>query len=95
MQKDPIENYAKEKNISFNNYPRLLQEGEIRKLITYEIDEANADFAQHERIKSFALLSENFTIENGLLTPTLKVKKDEIVKKYRDLIESLYEDFEK
>lgn len=94
-QKKAVENYAKKNKIEFANYPELLQTAEIKNLIKSEIEIANQDFAQHERIKSFALLTENFTVENGLLTPTLKVRRDAIVKKYRDLIESLYQDLER
>ena len=90
-----IENYVKENDIRFSSYAELLPTAEIKKLIANEIEKSNDCFAPHEQVKSFALLAENFTVENGLLTPTLKVRRDEIVKKYRDLIESLYKDLEK
>jgi long-chain acyl-CoA synthetase len=90
-----IENYAKENSITFNNYVELLQEEEVKKVICNEIKTSNLCLAPYEQVKSFALLAEPFTIENGLLTPTLKVRRNEIVKKYRDLIESLYKDLEK
>jgi len=94
-KKEAIEKFAREKNIRFADYQALLQQAEIKKLINNELEKLNQDFAQHERVKSFALLTEPFTIENGLLTPTLKVRRDEIVKRYRDLIESLYQELEK
>ena len=90
-----IEDYAKEKFITFNNYSELLKKEEVKKLIENEIETSNICLAPYEQVKSFALLAEPFTIENGLLTPTLKVRRNEIVKKYRDLIESLYKDLEK
>ncbi len=90
-----IENYAKENSIIFNNYSELLQKEEVRRLINNEIETSNICFAPYEQVKSFALLAEPFTIENGLLTPTLKVRRNEIIKKYQDLIESLYKDFDK
>ena len=89
-----LESYAKANNIRFDNYPEILKRDEIKELINDEIEITNHDFAQHERVKSFTLLSENFTVENRLLTPTLKVRRDEIGKKYRNLIESLYKDLE-
>jgi len=48
--------------------------------------------APYERIKAFALLPENFTLENDLLTPTLKPKRKNIAERYRDEIESMYAD---
>lgn len=89
-----IENYGKENDIRFSSYAALLHTAEINKLIAKEIEKSNDCFATYEQVKSFALLAENFTVENGLLTPTLKVRRKEIVKKYYDLIESLYKDLE-
>jgi len=94
-QRKAVESYAKRNKIEFTNYSELLQTSEIKKLIKVEIENINQDFAQHERVKSFALLSENFSVENGLLTPTLKLRRDAIVKRYQDLIESLYQDLER
>jgi len=48
------------------------------------------NLAKYERIKKLALLENEFTIEGGELTPTLKVKRRVIDEKYRDVIEELY-----
>ncbi|MEO0092796.1 MAG: AMP-dependent synthetase/ligase [candidate division WOR-3 bacterium] len=93
-QKKVIEDYADANRIAFNNYPELLQKPEIKNLIQTEVEKTNQNFAHYEQVKSFALLAENFTVENGLLTPTLKVRRDLVVRKYWDLIESLYQDLE-
>lgn len=50
----------------------------------------NESLASYETIKKHAILDEDFSIENGLLTPTLKMKRKVIVQRYADLIESLY-----
>ena len=43
-----------------------------------------------EKIKKFILIHEEFTIENGMLTPTLKLKRKEIIKNYKQQLENLY-----
>ena len=48
--------------------------------------------APYEKVKKIALLERDFEIEEGEITPTLKVKRNVIEKKYKDLIESLYRD---
>jgi len=54
------------------------------------IDEINKNFTLVEKIKKFSLLSENFSIENGLLTPTMKVKRNKVIEKYKNILEDFY-----
>ena len=62
-----------------------------RQLISAEITRINADFAQYARIKNFALLGQEWTTASGELTPTQKLKRREIVKKYATEIETIYQ----
>ncbi|MBU1937949.1 AMP-binding protein, partial [bacterium] len=89
-QRDAIETWAQKRGIAFEGYSSLMQHEEIRKLITQEIEQATEDCATCEKIKAFQLISEEFSVENGLLTPTLKVRRKAIAEKYRDLIDSMY-----
>lgn len=54
------------------------------------VERVNKDLASYETIKKFAILDEDFTIENGLLTPTMKMKRKVIVARHLSVIESLY-----
>jgi len=54
------------------------------------IDEINKNLTLVEKLKKFSLLSENFSIENGLLTPTMKVKRNKVIKKYKNILEDFY-----
>ncbi len=54
------------------------------------IDEINKNLSLVEKIKNFHLLNENFSIENGLLTPTMKVKRNKVILKYKNILESFY-----
>lgn len=62
---------------------------EVRDLLKKEIDKTNKRVANFEMVKKWAMIEEPFTIENGLLTPTLKVKRKQVKEKYVDLIKSL------
>jgi long-chain acyl-CoA synthetase len=61
----------------------------VRKLIQSVIDEKNRELASFETIKDFRFVDE-FTIDNGLLTPTMKVKRLEAMERHADLIEEMY-----
>ena len=54
------------------------------------INKINANLTQIERITKFHLISENFSIENGLLTPTMKVKRNKVIAKYKNILENFY-----
>jgi long-chain acyl-CoA synthetase len=68
----------------------LIVRKDARDLYELVIATVNVGLAQFERIKRFALLPREFTIERGELTPTLKVKRRVVEERYREAIENLY-----
>lgn len=68
---------------------------EVRRLFQQEIDAYNADRPHHEQIRAFALLPADLTVEDGSITPTLKVKRRILESRYHSLIEGMYEAAEK
>jgi long-chain acyl-CoA synthetase len=54
------------------------------------ISKTNENLTLIERIKKFYLINENFSIENGLLTPTMKVKRNKVIIKYKNILENFY-----
>ncbi len=69
---------------------RLLTREEVLHLYQGVVDRINGDLAQFERIKRFALLPGDFSIEQGELTPTMKVRRQIVEDRWRDVIEGLY-----
>ena len=69
----------------------LIARKDARDLYELVIAKVNVGLAQFERIKRFALLPREFTIERGELTPTLKVKRRVVEERYREVIDGLYE----
>ena len=89
---EQIESYCKLKGIEVKSHSELCQHPRIIDLIQRQIDALTPNLAKYERIKKVALLENEFTIEGGELTPTLKVKRRVIDQKYRDVIEKMYEE---
>ena len=54
------------------------------------INRINKDLTQPEKIKKFSFIDEHFTIENNLMTPTMKVRRHEVKKKYAEIIDQLF-----
>ncbi len=63
---------------------------ENKKEIEFYIENLNKSLSLVEKVKKFKLIKEEFTIENGMLTPTLKLKRKKILEKYREDLEKLY-----
>ena len=69
----------------------IVSEKEITKeKIKLTIENTNKSLTLIEKIKKFVLINEEFTVENGMLTPTLKLKRKEIIKNYKQQLENLY-----
>ena len=86
---DYIKSWSIEKNINISK-KNLLENTELLNAIQDDINLHNEKFGQWEKIKKFELTSEPWTIENGLLTPTMKLKRKAIKSKYLDLIKKIY-----
>ena len=63
---------------------------ENKKEIGLYLENLNNSLSSIEKVKKFKLIKEEFTIENGMLTPTLKLKRKKILEKYKEDLEKLY-----
>ncbi len=87
-----LEEFAKKQNIKYNEKEELLTNVEILRMLDGRIELKQAGFASFEKIKKYRLLAEPFTMENGELTNTLKLRRKVIAENYKDLIDSMYMD---
>ncbi len=82
--------FAEKRGIRNQNISDLVQHRLVRQEIQNAIEAINQKVAPVEQIKKFLYLSKDFTVENGELTPTLKIKRKVINVRYQDSIESMY-----
>lgn len=85
-----LEEWAKSQNISDISPHALVQNPKVVALLENEVQKLNGNFGQWEQIKRIKLLPEEWTIEGGELTPTLKVKRKIISEQYSKEIDEIY-----
>ena len=89
LDPDNIAEYARKNGISFSSVDDLIGNEKIVALIEEEVAEKSKTLASFETIKKVTIIPE-FTIENGLLTPTFKIKKNVAMDRYQDKIDGMY-----
>jgi len=89
---EALEEWSNKEGIDYQNRDELIFNSEIITLYENEVSKAMEDFAQFETVKKIALLPQEWTIEAEELTPTFKVKRRVVEEKYKDKIDSLYEE---
>ncbi len=77
-------------NLKNKKLEQLANDSYLREIIWKDIEIVNNKLARFETIKRFAIIPEEMSVENGLMTPSLKVKKNHLFTKYEDLIATLY-----
>ena len=90
IDQDNVEKYAQDHDVPFGNYASLTHAAEVQALIQGEIDRVNKKFARVEQIKKFFLLDTQLSAEDEELTPTMKLKRKLVEKKYQPQIEAMY-----
>jgi long-chain acyl-CoA synthetase len=82
--------YASKHGIAFKTHAELIQKPEIYELAMNEIQRHTQDLSEFEKIKKVAFLDNEFSVDGGELTPTLKIRRFTIERKYRAAIDQLY-----
>ena len=90
IEYDNVAKWAQERSIAYTTFKSLAQNSDIRELIQGEVDAANKDFAQVEKIKRFKLLEKELDHDDDELTATLKLRRKTIYKKFSNEIEQMY-----
>ena len=89
---DVLREYAREHSLDHReNVEEMIGDSAIYKLFRDEIERIQKDLASYERVRRFTLLKRPLTIENGEITPTMKVRRKVVEEKFQDVIEKMYE----
>jgi len=91
LDEEPTMKWARDKGYSGKSYAEIVQMPEIKQLLAPYFDEVNKHLAKYETVKKFAILPKDLTVDEGELTPSLKVKRKVVEKKYGGLLDKMYE----
>jgi long-chain acyl-CoA synthetase len=90
IDQENVEKFAQDNDIPFTNYASLCRAAAVQDLIWREIEAVNANFARVETIKKFYLIERQLTPEDEELTPTMKLKRSFVNKRYATEINAMY-----
>ncbi len=83
--------WAGTQGLATDNIAELLQQDAVQDLYKSEFEKVNGGLAKHQRVGAWELLPEEWSIEGGEMTPTLKIKRRIINKKFADVVEGIYQ----
>lgn len=88
---ESLREFADGRNIRYSSNADLARDPVINELMDKEINQIQQDLANYERVRRFTLLEKQFSIEEGELTPTQKIRRKVIEERYSNIIDSMYE----
>lgn len=87
-----IEDWARNNGVKFESHEDLCANPKVRAMMKERIDTLQQTLSHYEQIKRFILLPKPFTMENGELTNTLKLRRPQVSKNYKEQIDKMYEE---
>ena len=86
-----IKTWCEKHEIQYTKNEEMLNTTAVKDRLTNEVQKINSFFGDTEKIKRFKFISDEWSTANGILTPTLKVKRSVILNRYKDLISRMYQ----
>jgi long-chain acyl-CoA synthetase len=90
LNPEELAKFARTEGILNTDPAALAKHPKVVERVSRIVEEQNGELQSYAKVKKFSILPSDFSVENGLLTPTLKVKRKIITDKHRELLDSLY-----
>ncbi len=91
LDPDAMETWAEQHNHSGKSYEELVTLPEVREMVQGYVDELNSRLERWETIKKFEILPNDLTVEDGDMTPSMKVKRKAVEQKYMSVLDRMYQ----
>ena len=89
--KEALVGYAKRHHLAYKDIDDLIGSDQVYRRIKREIEAVNSKLAPYENIKKFRLVNDEWSVANGLLSQTLKLKRKNLIAKYKNLIDEIFQ----
>lgn len=90
LNEDGVKEWCSRHDIDYTGFDAMSKDQRIIDRVWEDVEKANANFGQWEKVKKIIIDTEEFTVDNGCLTPTFKLKRKPILAKYADQIDAIY-----
>lgn len=87
---EPLKKWASEHGVTATDNAALIKDPKVLDLYKAEVAKYNVDFGSWEQVKKFELIPNDWSVDGGEMTPTLKLKRKPILEKYSALVEKIY-----
>jgi len=91
LDEEATMNWAKDHGMNGKPYAEVVKTDQAKQLLAPYFDQVNKTLAKYETVKQFAILPKDLSVDDGELTPSLKVKRKVVEKKYAGLLDKMYE----
>ena len=85
-----VKEWCSRHDITYTTIEEMADNQQVRDRVWQDVERANAGFGKWEQVKKIIIDTDEFTVDNGCLTPTFKVKRKPILAKYEVKIDALY-----
>ncbi|WP_202865332.1 AMP-dependent synthetase/ligase [Ornithinimicrobium sufpigmenti] len=92
LDPDSITDWGAKNGMAGDSYAQIVTSDKAREMVQGYVDELNTRLARHEQIKKFHILDHDLSVEEGDLTPSMKLKRKKVTEKYRDKLDEFYAD---
>jgi long-chain acyl-CoA synthetase len=90
LDPDAITTWAGQNGMAGDSYSQVVTAEKTREMVQGYVDELNSQLARHEQVKQFLILDHDLSVEEGDLTPSMKLKRKRVTEKYKDELDAFY-----
>src|SRR5699024_7118893 len=90
LDPDAITEWAAKNGMAGDSYAQIVTSDKTREMVQGYVDELNSKLARHEQVKKFHILDHDLSVEEGDLTPSMKLKRKKVTEKYKDALDAFY-----